>query len=74
MLEALRLYRELGDFDGEIQALGSLAHLCDVSGRHEEAVAYMRREIEKYAMLGDPQNEGFYTRTRRSGCIDGFSI
>ncbi|MYC15325.1 MAG: protein kinase [Gemmatimonadetes bacterium] len=57
MLEALRLYRELGDLDGEIQALSSLAHLCDVSGRHEEAVAYMRREMEKYATLGKVQNE-----------------
>ena len=37
MLKALRLYHELGDLDGEIQALGSLAYLCDVSGRHEEA-------------------------------------
>ena len=57
MLEALRLYRELGDSDGEIEVLGSLAHLCDVSGRHEEAIAYMRREIEKYATLGEPQNK-----------------
>ena len=57
MLEALRLYRELSDFDGEIQALGGLAHLCDVSGRHEEAIAYMRREIEKYATLGEIQNK-----------------
>ena len=33
MLKALRIYRELDDPDGEIQALGSLAYLCDVSGR-----------------------------------------
>ncbi len=57
MLEALRLYRELGDLEGEVQALSSLAHLCDVSGRHEEAIAYMRREIEKYATLGRAQNK-----------------
>ncbi len=57
MLEALRFYRELGDLDGEIQALGSLAHLCDVSERHEEAIAYMCREIEKYAALGEAQNK-----------------
>ena len=57
MLEALRLYRELGDLGGEIQALDSLAHLCDVSGRHEEAIAYMRREIEQYTMLGEAQNK-----------------
>ncbi|MXZ00838.1 protein kinase [Candidatus Poribacteria bacterium] len=57
MLEALRLYRKLGDIDGEIQALGSLAHLYDLSGRHEEAVAYMRREIEKYATLEKAQNK-----------------
>ena len=44
MLDALWLYQKLDDFDGEIQALGSLAHLCDVSGRHEEAIVYMRRE------------------------------
>ena len=48
MLKALQLYRESDDLDGEIQALGSLAYLCDVSERHEEAIAYMRREIEKY--------------------------
>ncbi len=59
MLEALQLYRELGDFEGEIQALGSLAYLCDVSERHKDAIAYMRREIEKRSMLGDPQNEAF---------------
>ena len=57
ILEALRLYRELDDLDGEIQALSSLGHLCDVSGRHEEAIAYMRREIERYAALGEPQNK-----------------
>ncbi len=57
MLEALRLYRELGDVEGEIQALGSLAYLCDVSGRHEEALAYIRRETAKYATLGEAQNE-----------------
>ena len=60
MLEALQLYRELGDLEGEIHALGSLAHLCDVSGRHEEAIAYMRREIEKRRVLGEDQNEALY--------------
>ena len=59
MLDALLLYSELGDCDGEIQALGSLAYLCDVSGRHEEAIAYMSREIEKRRALGDPQNQAF---------------
>ena len=59
MLEALRLYQELDDLDGEIQALGILAYLCDVSGQHDEAVAYMRREIEKYAGLGEIQNKAF---------------
>ena len=57
VLEALQLYRELNDLDGETQALSSLAHLCDVSGRHEEALAYMRRETAKYATLGEAQNE-----------------
>ncbi len=57
MLEVLQLYRELGDLKGEIQALGSLAHLCDVSGRHKEAIAYMRQEIENYAALGEAQNK-----------------
>ena len=47
------------NLDGEIQALGSLAYLCDVSGRHEGAIAYMRREIEKRRGLGDPQNQAF---------------
>ena len=59
MLEALRLYRELDDIDGEIQTLDSLAYLCDVSGRHEEALAYMRREIGKRRMLMDPQKDAF---------------
>ncbi|MDE2699832.1 MAG: AAA family ATPase, partial [Gemmatimonadota bacterium] len=59
MLEALQLYRKLDNSDGEIQALGGLAYLCDVSGRHEEAIAYMRREIEKRRMLGDPKNKVF---------------
>ena len=57
MLEALQLYLDLGDVEGEIQALGSLAHLYDISGRHEEAIAYMRREIEKYATLKKAQNK-----------------
>ena len=59
MLEALQLYRELGDLDGEIHALSSLSYLCDVSGRHEEAIAYIRREIEKRHTLEDPQNKTF---------------
>ena len=59
MLEALRLYRELGDLDGEIQTLDSLVYLCDVSERHEEAIAYMRQKIEKHHMLGDPQKDAF---------------
>ena len=59
MLEALQLYRKFGDIDGEIQTLGSLAYLCDVSGQNEEAIAYMRREIEKRRVLEDPQNEAF---------------
>ncbi len=57
MLKALRLYRELDDLDGEIQALGSLAFLCDVSGRHKEAIAYMRQEIEKHRALGEARNK-----------------
>ncbi len=59
MLEALRLYRELDDLDGEVQALGSLAYLCDVSGRHKEALEYMRLEIEKRRVLIDPQKDAF---------------
>ncbi|MXZ00721.1 protein kinase [Candidatus Poribacteria bacterium] len=59
MLEALRLYRELNDLGGEIQTLDSLAYLCDVSGRHEEALAYMRRDIKKRRVLGEPQREAF---------------
>ena len=57
ILEALQLYRELGDLEGEIQALGSLAYLCDVSGRHKEAIAYMWREIEKRHALEEAQNK-----------------
>ena len=56
MLEALQLYRELGDLEGEIQVLSSLSYLCDVSGRHKEAIAYMRRELKRYAALGEAQN------------------
>ncbi len=72
MLEALRLYRELGDFEGEIQALGILAYLCDVSGRHKDAIAYMRREIEKRSMLGDPQNEAFIQGREGQAALVGF--
>ena len=56
MLEALQLYRELGDLEGEIQALGSLTYLCDVSGRNEEAIAYIHQEIEKHRTLERTQN------------------
>ena len=59
MLEALRLYQKWGDVENEIQVLSSLAYLCDVSGRHEEAIAYMRWEMEKRRVLGGPQNETF---------------
>ena len=72
MLEALRLYRELSDLDGEIRALSSLAHLCDVSGRHEEAIAYIRREIEKRHMLKDQQNEAFIQGREGQAALVGF--
>ncbi|MDE2701122.1 MAG: sigma 54-interacting transcriptional regulator, partial [Gemmatimonadota bacterium] len=72
MLEALRLYRELNDLEGEIQALGSLAYLCDVSGRHEEAVAYMRREIEKRRVLMDPQKDAFIKGREGQAALMGF--
>ncbi len=47
MLKALQLYRELGNLNGEIQALNILAYLCDVSGRHKEAADYVRQYIKK---------------------------
>ena len=72
MLEVLRLYRELGDLEGEIQALSSLSHLCDVSRRHEEAIAYMRREIEKYAALGEPQNKAVIQMREGMVALVGF--
>ena len=72
MLDALRLYRELGDFEGEIQALGSLAYLCDMSGRHEEAIAYMRREIEKLRVLMDPQKDAFIQGREGQVALIGF--
>ena len=72
MLEALRLYRELGDLDGEIQALGSLAYLCDVSGRHKEAIAYMRREIEKRHVLGGAKKEAFIQWREGQAALVGF--
>ena len=72
MLEALQLYRKLDDLDGEIQALGGLAYLCDVSGQHEKAIAYMRREIEKRRVLGDPQNEVFIQGREGQAALMGF--
>ena len=72
MLEALRCYQELGDLDGEIQTLGSLAYLCDVSGCHEEAIAYMRQEIEKRRTLKYPQNEVFIQRREGLVALMGF--
>ncbi len=74
MLEALRLYQELGDLDGEIQTLGSLAYLCDVSGQNEEAITYMHREIEKRRMLGDPQNEAFIQGRKGQVALIGFQF
>ena len=74
MLKALRLYRECDDLDGEIQALGSLAYLCDVSGQNEEAIAYMRREIEKRRVLGDPQNEAFIQGRKGQIALVGFQF
>ncbi len=72
ILEALRLYRELDDFDGEIQTLGGLAYLCDVSGRHEEAIAYMRRELKRYAMLGKGQNKAIVQWREGQAALMGF--
>ena len=72
LLEALRLYRELDDPDGEIQTLVGLAYLCDVSGRHKEAMAYMHREIEKRRMLGDPKNEVFIQGREGQAALVGF--
>ncbi len=72
MLEALQLYRELDDLDGEIQALSSLAYLCDVSGWHEEAIAYMRREIEKRHISEDPQKDVFIQGRKGQAALMGF--
>ena len=72
MLKALRLYQKLGDIEGEIHALGSLAYLCDVSGRHEEAIAYMRREIEKYATLEEVQNKAVIQVRKGMVALVGF--
>ena len=72
MLEALRLYRGLDDLDGEIQALSSLSYLCDVSGRHEEAIAYMRREIENHRALEYPQREAFIQGREGQAALIGF--
>ncbi len=72
LLEALRLYRELGDLEGEIQALGGLAYLHDVSGQHEEAIACMRREIEKRRALEDPQNKVFIEGREGQAALIGF--
>ena len=72
MLDALQLYRELNDLDGEIQALGSLAYLCDVSGRHEEALGYMRQEIEKYAILEEVQNKAIVQEREGMAALVGF--
>ena len=74
ILEALQLYRELGDLEGEIQALGGLAYLCDVSGRHEEAIAYMRREIEKRHILEDPQKDAFIQGREGQAALMGFQF
>ncbi len=51
LLEALRLYRELGDLNSELQALNSLSYLCDVSQRHKDATDYVRQYIEKQQKL-----------------------
>ena len=72
MRDALQLYRELDDLDGEIQALGGLAYLCDVSGRHEEAIAYMRREIEKRRVMEEPQSEVFVQGREGQAALMGF--
>ena len=72
MLEALRLYRELGDLEGEIQALGGLSYLHDVSGRPEEAIACMRREIEKRRALEGPQNKAFIEGREGQAALIGF--
>ena len=72
MLQALRLYRELGDFYGEIQTLGSLAYLYDVSGRHDEAVAYMCREIEKRRVMMGPQKDVFIQGREGQAALMGF--
>ena len=63
-MKALQLYCELDDPEGEIQVLGSLAYLYDVSGRHKEAVAYMRLEIEKYATPGEGKNKAIVQRRK----------
>ena len=74
VLESLRLYCELGDLEGEIQALGGLAYLCDVSGRHEEAIAYMRREIEKRHILEDPKKDAFIQGREGQAALVGFQF
>ena len=74
MLEALRLYREMGVLEGEIQALGSLAQLCDVSGRHEEAIAYMRLEIAKYYTLEGDQNKAIVQVRKGQVALVGFQF
>ena len=74
MRDALRLYRELDDLEGEIQALGGLAYLCDVSERHEEAIAYMRLEIEKRRVMEEPQNEVLVQGREGQAALMGFQF
>ncbi len=72
MLKALQLYRELDDIDGEIQALGSLAYLYDVSGQNEEAITYLYQEIEKRRVSVDPQKDTFIQGREGQAALMGF--
>ena len=74
LLKALQLYRDLGELDGEIRVLGSLAQLCDVSGRHEEAIAYMRLEIAKYYTLEEDQNKAIVQARKGQVALVGFQF
>lgn len=62
----------MDDLDEEIQTLGGLAYLCDVSGRHEEAIAYMRWELKKYAMPGNAQNKAIVQWREGQAALMGF--
>jgi tetratricopeptide (TPR) repeat protein len=59
LLEAVDLFRALGDHAGQALACQYLDYLCDHQGMNEEGLAYARKALEHYSAAGDHTGQAY---------------